>query len=514
MWIDAAISAIAAKNIALGKGYGAVFYKDFVPFSPGITSGPAIILPASLMIALWGNSYWVPSVTALLLIDCLLIALFCQLRSILGSPAILWQSAALFLFSVMLITNHDIDNPQEKMLLWHALLGEIPSALLVIIGVLFISTHRNNRSGLLLGGIFLGLAGCCKLTALIAGVTVGAHLIAEYIMVRNRKEPTPEIATLLAYAGGVALPFLLFEAVKILILRNEHAYASTLTDLGHATYAFNHLPTIGVILGKFYVLGEYIGIAHMAPDAVGIKHILVQGTVVLVTWGFIKSSGFISRYITTNLRNEQTNLQWAISALLCCCLAHMIWWLFICSLTMPRYAFQGILYGCAALALYMGELSLRNVSKGSVLTMLVIGAVLCARYDAVAYFWTGMRDTGLFADEQQALYTLETMQKKTPDLQIFSCGDAFEMEYLLPTAGNFLPCDSLSAATIATHPSVLLSAYTANAYGMVNINAQSKTVGFIQASVWRNNPDSVRALCPRDNLYYGKNYFLAACHTF
>src|ERR1700735_177845 len=105
IWHDDATFATVAKNLVLGKGYAMVFFDTFAPFNHGITAGPVIILPAALIIALWGNAYWVPAITAILIIDALLIACYFQLKHILADRKLRWQCASLFLLSMMMVTN-------------------------------------------------------------------------------------------------------------------------------------------------------------------------------------------------------------------------------------------------------------------------------------------------------------------------------------------------------------------------------------------------------------------------
>ena len=74
IWRDDAFFATVAKNLVNGNGFSAVFFDQDYKFHYGISSGPSLILPAAAMIFIFGNHYWVPELTAVLMIWSLLIA--------------------------------------------------------------------------------------------------------------------------------------------------------------------------------------------------------------------------------------------------------------------------------------------------------------------------------------------------------------------------------------------------------------------------------------------------------
>ncbi len=511
LWIDSAMFAIAAKSVAFGQGYSAVFYNQLFPFSPGITCGPVVILATALMIKLLGNAFWVPGFTIILLTGILFVIAFRQLKTVVDNPVIRWQAAALFLLAVMLLTNHDIDNPSEKMLLWHALLGEIPSALFVITGILYSARHRGNPQGLAIGGLLLSLGGLCKLQAFIAVPVVGLCLAISYCRPPHSVKSGRAIQNIIAYGIGVVSLPILFEIAKIIGIGGVDAYLRMMAELARVTQDLNFTPRPDIILGKFYVLAEYMGITHVPPDAGGLGHLLSRLILAFVMWLCIKSIIFCKHYCADHLTFRTSSAEWAIGVLLCCCIAHFAWWLFVFSLTMSRYTTQGIFYGCAALALWMSQCAIHNPAKGNIAFLVVILFLCCVRYDAVAYFWTAINHNDALQEEQQALHVLKTAQERNPNLVIFSCGNAMEMEYLMPETGNFLNCDLMSQAFLATHEAVLLSSYTITPGRMPNMIPASGGPPFLLPSVWRDNPDNVRKLCPRNDRYAGEHYFIASC---
>ncbi|MEI7489063.1 MAG: hypothetical protein WCJ72_16970, partial [Chryseobacterium sp.] len=76
-WRDDAFFAGVAKNLVLGNGYSGSIFNQLGNFHVGITVGPVVILPAALMIKIFGNDYWVPSLTSVILITiCFIIILY------------------------------------------------------------------------------------------------------------------------------------------------------------------------------------------------------------------------------------------------------------------------------------------------------------------------------------------------------------------------------------------------------------------------------------------------------
>src|SRR5947207_3835225 len=57
---DDAYFASVAKNVSAGLGYG-TFYPRFALLDPGISSGPLVVLPAAVLMWIFGNRYWVPN---------------------------------------------------------------------------------------------------------------------------------------------------------------------------------------------------------------------------------------------------------------------------------------------------------------------------------------------------------------------------------------------------------------------------------------------------------------------
>jgi hypothetical protein len=501
LYFDDAYFGNMAKNLAFGRGYSAVYFRQLFPFHWNASSGPVVILPAALMIALFGNTYWVTQLTGVLIILTLLVTTFIYLRRI--APVTYWQGAALFLFSALLLSNQYMGTPQ-RMLIWHVLQGEVPSALLVILTALVIARHRDNASVIFAAGLIGGLATLCKLLALIGSGTIGLYLAITYLTEKGEARIPPRRAVwhLCLYGAGILLPNLLFELVKLASL-GMHEYWITLRGLLGWIRDWNG-PKRGNIwfFGKLYILGQFLGVFPQTLEAPGHARLFMLAVVITamaatIHHGFQRFKG---RLMTVS------PLYWAGMALLCAASLQVLWYLFISSATMQRYLSQAVLYGCAGGALLICRISEKNPARGNAIFIGLALLLLCARSDAVSYFWTGAHGDIILTEERDVQRRLIALRHEEPDTLIFSCGNSLEMEYLLPESGNFHLCDAMGNPEFSGHKRVLLT-YT----WIDNSGKPLYALPWSGAILGRFVPDEIKTLCPHNDIYDGTHYSIASC---
>lgn len=151
---DDAYNASVAKNFIKGPGY-ATTYDKVIFFNPDITTGPTLIIPTSLLILIFGNQYWVPGLTTVIVINFLLVLMFC----LKGWASVKVRSIVTLGFILVLL----LFNVESSLF---ALVGEVPSILLSIICVILISQFPSHSKFAFLSGIFSGLASLTKLMAI------------------------------------------------------------------------------------------------------------------------------------------------------------------------------------------------------------------------------------------------------------------------------------------------------------------------------------------------------------
>jgi len=213
---DDAYFAIVAKSIAVDGKYGLPVASDkIVGFHPEIGSGPALLFPGALMIAVFGSKVWVPGATTVLILVVQVGVLVLVLRQRFRlANALLFSSVTLA--GLLALGNHQ----------WYlgVYVGEVPA-----IGFLLLAASLLVSNRLFAAGACLGLAFLTKQITLIAGAgMVVGWFSAALLTGRNGRQIRDGSKILFAF-----LPLLgLFELYKF--------YA-----LGPAQYLANLVEVVG-----------------------------------------------------------------------------------------------------------------------------------------------------------------------------------------------------------------------------------------------------------------------------
>jgi hypothetical protein len=216
---DDAYFASVAKNLAFGLGYGTTATGDgFVLFDMGITTGPAVILPAAGAIALFGHRPWVPGAVA--------VALWCTLATLVFraarkaatdvSPGGLRDASLLFLLGIPLLFPFHFET-------WSNLLGEAPAALFLLLGFALLAAEELSIRTVCLASLACSLAVLSKIVTLPGYVALVVGLAVRLAIVERRGirvTATHLLASGLAFIG----PLLLFEAAKVVSFGNLRLY--------------------------------------------------------------------------------------------------------------------------------------------------------------------------------------------------------------------------------------------------------------------------------------------------
>lgn len=164
---DDAYFAVVAKNLANGLGYSSSFYGStsytLQPFDTGISTGPTIILPASLIIKLFGNTYWAPGLTIVTIWSTLLVMIGKLIIKQVPSHKNFLAMVFVFFFYCLTFFPYHFEH-------WYSLLGEVPSALFIILGIL-VYFDKSTKGNLLLTGLLFSLAVQSKQIALLPFIT-------------------------------------------------------------------------------------------------------------------------------------------------------------------------------------------------------------------------------------------------------------------------------------------------------------------------------------------------------
>lgn len=156
---DDAWIAMAAKNVAVGKGYAtSISSEERVLFDPLISTGPTLVLPAALLIYFFGQGDWVPGAAQLLVFAVQMIAFIMLSARFFG-----WQKTlplvALLMLTLMLISSRQ----------WYfgALLGEPVALGFLLLAAILLAAGRGQLE-MSVAGVFFALAVLTKLISIFA----------------------------------------------------------------------------------------------------------------------------------------------------------------------------------------------------------------------------------------------------------------------------------------------------------------------------------------------------------
>jgi hypothetical protein len=214
---DDAFFAGVAKNLAWGFGYSSSFGSGGPDFSlkrfdATITTGPPLIFPVSAAIGILGNRFWVPGAVQVTLWTVLLVAAWRAL----GPVATRCRAAiagGVFLIVAYAVLPYHLEH-------WYAMLGEVPAALAILLGVAIWAVHPGSRRRSFIAATLCSLAVLTKALALVYAATFLAAAFAVGLA-GGEREPKHLWRLLTPLLLGFLLPILAFEVCKATALGLE-----------------------------------------------------------------------------------------------------------------------------------------------------------------------------------------------------------------------------------------------------------------------------------------------------
>ncbi len=416
---DDALFSMVAKNVATGAGYVASYHAGpgartvTGPLAWGVGLGPTLILPAALAIRLVGFLYWVPGATVWLANFTLVVALFLRIRRVAISRTAAALSSAFALGALQLATLENYEH-------WYAFLGEIPTLLLVSLGLALAATAGSRRE-VGIGALVAGLGVQIKLLAFLALHVV--LFVAFRAGLHGFARPSPEAprarslrAAIAAAAAALALfvaPTAAFEMSKLALL-GVHGYVESVRGFHeHLTIT----PGSGATPGTFAALP-----ATLRQNA---------------------------RTFASSWRNP---LAWAIPAAVLAGLAaprraafalhaaaaiHLGWWLLLSTGGRYRYLMIGLGYAICAAALDFADGAWS--ARKSVLALL-FAAALVPRLELLPRARPPVPWFTASARVESMLETARYLEGRRAGAWLASdwWACAVDMEYLLRGSSNFL----------------------------------------------------------------------------
>jgi len=232
---DDALIATVAKNLAWGFGYSATLDFTLRPFDANITTGPTLVLPVSAAIRLFGNRFWLPGAVHVMLWTILVVAAWGALGAV-GSRGRAAIVSALFLLVVYAMSPYHLEQ-------WYAMLGEVPAALAILVGVALWAVNPRSGRRSLMAGVLCSLAVLTKMLALVYVAAFFAGAVA--VALTGQRDPRHRGKVLGPILLGFLLPILAFEVWKAAslgpesYLANLRAFGQYVSSYGTSRAAFS-----------------------------------------------------------------------------------------------------------------------------------------------------------------------------------------------------------------------------------------------------------------------------------
>lgn len=411
---DDSFHAHVAKNLANGLGFSSTVNLGEAQYSvrlfdPLLGTGPAVILPAALVIKLVGAAYWAPGAAAVGIWSLLLVAIAFTVLRLFGNPGGMALAAVtIFSFFFLFFIYHF-----EQ---WYALLGEIPSAFLIVLAVL-VYFRRESKWNFFLAGVFFALAGLSKIVSVLM---FGAFCLFVFLVqaAQYRRDRKTMARTIVGVFGpmlaGFATPFLLFELWKF-------------TSLGLAGYRnywaqwLDYIAEDGVSANSG-VLATLVDRIGLVKNRFGF--FLPAAWIVLIAVGWV-------------LRTERKLFQ-VFAALVFLAAVYSVYWIYL-SIGWPRYFIIGLVIIIFAFGLPFLSQQRRMEWKVIYAAVMIFFAVFASRNYNVFFPFENIR---LYQPGAQMLALLDLNDLLAPQLEMKpfltqGWAASADIEYILPASLNF-----------------------------------------------------------------------------
>ena len=414
---DDAHNANVAKNLALGFGYS-TSYHEFVPFNPQASTGPVILIPAAAFVRLFGNQYWVPTMTIIVCIWATLFLVLFLLRSYLTRRE--WfAAAALIAFGLMLYNTYEI-----------GLLGDVPAAFLACASILVLCRPHQGWRSVAGAGLLLGLAMQAKL---FTGLVLPSALFYLLASADARSEFSRRIRECLAFVAGAAVPFAAWEVWQFAAMGfSWHDWAG----LKARQYAFIELWSgLGGVR-------QSTGLGSMLPGRLSqhaaalVDHFNGLPSLILFPAALALAVGAIAVIPSKDPRSR--DLRRMTLVMLAAAATHLVWWCTLDSDGWYRHLLPGVIYFITTAAVAVVAVFRVSRMVGAIATFLLLLSWMPQFENLKVVFNGEFRPQ---ARLRALLAARDEMVKLQANPDFLFVGYAWwvprDLEYLLPTVGNF-----------------------------------------------------------------------------
>ncbi|MCL2335360.1 MAG: hypothetical protein FWC57_04785 [Endomicrobia bacterium] len=418
---DDALYADVSKNLAFGYGYASGLNEACLArFNPNIGTGPAVILPAALVIKIFGNKYWAPGLSAALLNFVLLFFIFWLPKKFnAAADEILWLWRVVFIIVLFFAsTLPGLEQWACFNQMYASMFGEAPAALLIIVSAIVLIYARQTALNFFVSGVLGGLAVKSKLLSAM-------HVFAVVFFVfvwhyKNGMGLNQNAKKLILYFAGLMLPYIMFDIYKLIDLGSFRSYAAM---------KFNE---------SNFVVNIHSGLGNSLNDGIA------ENSIINIKF-FIKNFGIhgfalgvcVVLYCVKNLfgKTHDNKNRLFSDALLFAFACNFVWHISINPTVLTRYLFIGwVLFLTAACYYILSVSGLKQKILYFLIILVILLTALNPAAEAIRHFDFAFDNT-LAKDMRQ----VEDFMSSNKQYNYFACGwwVPWEIEYLLPAADNF-----------------------------------------------------------------------------
>jgi hypothetical protein len=467
---DDEATASIAKNLAYGYGYSVSIHWDgfpgVFPFPWGtVAIGPTLVLPAAVLIKIFGNEPWVPGLTTVLEITILLFILtWVHARRISSLSA----AGYMLLFGLLCFALVG----DEWFVIWYDLLGEMPAALLVIVGATLWVGNPEDRTTIALSGFCFGLAFMAKFISVLGVLPMGGWLAMG--LFRDRHNRGRALSLIMIAAACFLIPLSSFELWRLATL-GPSAFVEVWRDI-FAFIGSNGLS--GSLLHD--LIGHASGKLTLVTPNIHLSPLLILS--LLIASGFVALGSANARPIYA---------YFAAAALL-----HWTWWIFVSPSGWFRYMLIGLVYQAAALASLAYAVQRRQALVAVAIALILglhypdpLGAISSPIRRSIANRFKASPELTHLREAAELLEHLPGKPKFVTAWWVTGVG----LEYMLPTVGNFIRSDRVSIETRRSTP--LYVVQVARWGAIPDINGFSEWERLCQDVIFDKKPIRI-AKCP------------------
>jgi len=414
-YFDDAEMALVAQSLAHGTGYSLSPEADVAErahFHPGISLGPALILPCALVLKLLGTREAIPGLTAILVWGTILTFLFFRIARRVPASNLL-AGIAIFCLSILAVFAWQFGA-------WYAFLGEATAAAFLLLGHWSLAMEKLSARWLLLSGFCLGIAVQTKYLAALG--SIGAIAI---LLLRWPYSSRPSLANFLIWVAACLAPTLLFESWKAI-------------DLGWESYTRN-----------WAALFQWMKLRGLDPDSHSAFEIARQRLAVLQENFLVNLAAFALLFLVSlrvALTQRFRDWAWLFLGLQISVLGLVLYWIFF-SIGWPRYLVIGMAIASFTMALpILGLLK----PRGAILYLALGSLVLAGGIRRIPATATRAADHGLFkasAERHARKKMVETIRGLTGAeplvVGVVQRAEGFALEFDLDQKVKFQRVDSL-----------------------------------------------------------------------